>query len=57
MGKAGVKITAKSGKSGTKIATSKVRVTRSSGRGKPIFQNKAQLTVRVSTTQNGEKRT
>ena len=56
MSKGKVKISAKSGKSGTKVAESKVRVTRSSGRGKPIFQNKAQLTVKVETTQNGTKR-
>ena len=58
MGKAGVKITAKSSKSGTKVASSTIRVTGAAGkpRGKRMFQTKAQLTVRVETTQNGQPR-
>lgn len=57
MARAKVKISAKSGRSGTKIASSKVRVTRSgNGRGKRLFQTKAQLTVRVDATQNGQSR-
>lgn len=58
MGKAGVKITAKSGKSGTKVAESKVRVTGAAGKpkGKRLFQTTAQVTLRTSTTRNGQPR-
>jgi len=56
MAGAKVKISAKSGRSGTKIAGGSAKVKRGNGRGKPMFQTKAQLTVRVETTSNGQPR-
>lgn len=56
MGKARVRISAKPGKSGTKLAGGSVKVKSGSGKGKPMFQTKAQLTVRVGTTQDGQPR-
>lgn len=56
MARAKVKISAKSGRSGTKVAGGSVKVKSGSGKGKPMFQTKAQLTVRVGTTQDGQPR-
>lgn len=56
MGKSRVKISTKPGRSGTKIAGGTIKVKHGNGRGKPMFQTKAQLTLRVETTQDGQQR-
>lgn len=55
MAKARLKISAKSGKSGTKIAEGKLRVNKSSGKGTPLYQTKAQISVHLEK-RNGESR-
>lgn len=45
MARAKVKISAKSGRSGTKVAGGTIKVKHGNGRGKPMFQTKAQMTA------------
>lgn len=60
MSKARVKISVKAGKSGIKLASANLRVTKTGGKpritGKPVYQTKAQLHTRIYTTSGGQPR-
>lgn len=57
MGKARIKISAKSGKSGTKLASVPITVTRNDNQhGKPFYKPQVQMTVSVTTNGKGQRR-
>lgn len=55
MAKARLKISAKPGKNGTKIAGGKMRINKSPARGDPVYRTRAQISVHLEK-RNGESR-